>query len=87
MKILRICTFIGPRFFNGCFSNFFKNIQAHPGSIGINRLGTGEFPGSNPGKGENFSVKIYSTNLNFLSYSKKNKVALIYIDGSCAVVV
>ena len=33
-------------------------IQAKIAQLGAYRLGTMEIPGSNPGKGENFSVKI-----------------------------
>ena len=33
-------------------------IQARIAQLVAYRLGTGEVPGSNPGKGENFSVKI-----------------------------
>ena len=33
-------------------------IQARIAQLVAHRLGTGEVPGSNPGKGENFSVKI-----------------------------
>ena len=34
------------------------SIQARIAQLVAYRLGTGEVPGSNPGKGENFSVKI-----------------------------
>ena len=37
---------------------FFNNIQARKAQLVAYRLGTGEVPGSNPGTGENFSVKI-----------------------------
>ena len=33
-------------------------IQARIAQLVVYRLGTGEVPGSNPGKGENFAVKI-----------------------------
>ena len=36
----------------------FCHIQARIAQLEAYRLGTGEVPGSNPGKGENFSVKI-----------------------------
>ena len=34
------------------------DIQARIAQLVAYRLGTGEVPGSNPGKGENFSVKL-----------------------------
>ena len=34
------------------------SIQARIAQLVAYRLGTGEVPGSNPGKGDNFSVKI-----------------------------
>ena len=37
---------------------FFKGIQARKAQLVAYRLGTGEVKGSNPGKGENFSMKI-----------------------------
>ena len=37
---------------------FKKSIQARIAQLVAYRHGTGEVPGSNPGKGENFSVKI-----------------------------
>ena len=37
---------------------FHVNIQARITQLVAYRLGTGEVPGSNPGKGKNFSVKI-----------------------------
>ena len=48
---------------NQIFKVFFKNlalfkIQARIAQLVAYRLGTGEVPGSNPGKGENLSVKI-----------------------------
>ena len=36
------------------------NIQARIVQLVAYQLGTGEVPGSNPGKGENVSVKIYT---------------------------
>ena len=39
-------------------SKLFIAIQARIAQLVAYRLGTGEVPGSNPGKGENFSVKI-----------------------------
>ena len=38
--------------------NFENSIQAWIAQLVAYRLGTGEVPGSKPGKGENFSVKI-----------------------------
>ena len=42
-------------------------MQARIAQLLANQLGTGEVPGSNPGKGENFSMKIsnwLNSNLN-----------------------
>ena len=48
--------------FNASFdresNNTFFAIQARMAQLVAYRLGTGEVPGSNPGKGENFSMKI-----------------------------
>ena len=38
--------------------SIYDNIQARMAQLVAYQLGTGEVPGSNPGKGENFSVKI-----------------------------
>ena len=38
-------------------SYFLSSIQARIAQLVAYRLGTGKVPGSNPGKGENFSVK------------------------------
>ena len=39
-------------------SSIDSKIQARIAHLVAHRLGTGEVPGSNPGKGENFSMKI-----------------------------
>ena len=52
------CTAKSDLILANCFDGDLMIIQARRAHFVAYRLGTGEVPGSNPGKGEHFSVKI-----------------------------
>ena len=77
--------------------SFYEAIQARIAQLVAYQLGTGEVPGSNPGKGENYSLKISNwsyvhiicTENQFCKYNKFSffivKLSFVQLNSACQV--